>query len=145
LRGDENLIYAAKKDGDAMTDVIICVPSELPGGLEAELSRSLEDSDVYNFVRISDDIGDHQDIRIVSQRYGCHGVACVDPVEAISKRGASGLVVRAIGPDYLLRFTRTGIRIFISDEPTLLGSTKAYAAGRLKELTSRDFSSTRKR
>jgi len=142
---DESLIYTGKRNDGTVADEIVCIPSKLPGGLEAELSDSLEDSDVYNFVQISGDTANPENIKILSQRYSCHGVACVDPVVAISQRGASKLVVRAIGPDYLLRFAHEGIRIFVSDEPTVLGSTRAYAAGRLKELTLRDFPSARRK
>lgn len=130
-----------KKTDNKMSNALICVPSELPGGLEAILSDSLEDSDIYNFVEI-DKESKPLIISLASQRYSCHSVSCLDPVEAIVKKGASVLIVKAIGPDYLLRFLESPVRVLISNEKTVLDSVKRYITGQLAEMTRKDFSAS---
>lgn len=122
-----------------MVRMLICIPSELPGGLEAELSRSLEDSDVYNFVEI-DGGADPPRISLAFQRYSCHAAACLDPIEAIAKNGADAVIVKSIGPDYLLRFLGSRVRVLICEEKTVLASAKGYIAGQFGEMTWKDLS-----
>lgn len=124
-----------------MGKTIICVPSDLPGGLDARLSSSLEDSDVYNFIQI-EQIGNNQKISLKYQRFSCHAIVCLDPVEAIAKKGATAIVVRSIGPEYLIRFLQVGVKIYVGKENTVLDSARAFIAGKVEELTKMDFSST---
>lgn len=105
------------------------------------LSDSLEDSDVYNFVEIDKD-SNSPIISLAFQRYSCHSVSCLDPVEAIVKKGASVLIVKAIGPDYLLRFLETPVKVLISNEKTVLDSVKRYINGQLTKMTRKDFSAS---
>ncbi|MEM4262977.1 MAG: hypothetical protein QXY98_04500 [Thermoplasmata archaeon] len=124
-----------------MEKITICIPSDLPGGLDARPSKSLEDSDVYNFVQVERN-GNHEEISLKYQRFSCHAIACLDPVEAIAKKGAIAIVVRSISPEYLIRFLQAGVKIYVSNENTVLNSARAFVAGKVDELTRMDFSSS---
>ena len=124
-----------------MVKTLICIPSELPGGLEAELSKSLEGSDVYNFVEINRD-ANSSEISLAFQRYSCHAVACLDPIEAIAKKGAAAIIVRSISPDNLLRFLKSSVRVLISKNKTVQDSARQYINDKLTELARKDLSTS---
>ncbi|MDH4122885.1 MAG: hypothetical protein OEV21_02205 [Thermoplasmata archaeon] len=111
----------------------------MPGGLDSDVSRSLDDSDVYNYIDM-DDNAHPPKIELAFQRYSCQGVACLDPIEAIARKGVAALVVAQIGPDYLFRFLNEGIRVFAGASGKVSDAATQFLSNELKELSKKDFS-----
>jgi len=116
-----------------MSIKIICVPSDMPGGMSSPVSVNFEDSDVYNYIEISEEGNGSSIISFFSMRYNCSGVACVDPVDAISKK-ASVLIVSKISPSFFHRFLDEGIEVFDRASGTVSNSVESYVRGELKRL-----------
>lgn len=122
-----------------MSSMIICVPSDIPGGLGARVSPSFENSEVYNFLRIEAK-DDSQAIDLYSMRHSCQSGACLDPIDAIARK-ATTLIVSRISDDFLWRFLKEGTRLFTDATGTVLEAARAYSKGELRAITSGDFSS----
>lgn len=116
-----------------MGTVIVCVPSDMPGGINAAVSVSFEESDVYNYLEISQKGSGNSRISFSSMRYNCFGVACVDPVDAISKK-ALVLIVSKISPGFLHRFLDEDMEVFAQASGTVSTSAESYVRGELKSL-----------
>ncbi len=69
----------------------------------------------------------------IAQTRNCIG-ACIDPVEAIMRRGVEKVVVRSIGPSYLSRFRASGIRVFQADSERVEELMQALSHDALVEL-----------
>jgi len=112
--------------------ILICVASDLPGGLDALIGPAFEESEVYNFLERSDD---STEFRFHSMRHECTGTACVDPIDLISRRGTSVLIVAKISSSFLIRFLDSGVRVFEGASGRVRDATEDFVQGRLREIT----------
>lgn len=88
----------------------LCIPSPYPGGPSTPLSKEFELADMLDYYELDSDGSYGQ----FAQTRNCIG-ACIDPVEAIMRRGVEKIVVKGIGPSYLARFHSAGIKVYLAD------------------------------
>lgn len=70
---------------------------------------------------------------LMAQTRNCIG-ACIDPVEAIMRRGVERLIVKAIGSSYKSRFRSSGIRVYQADSEQVEELMRSVAGERLHEI-----------
>jgi predicted Fe-Mo cluster-binding NifX family protein len=69
----------------------------------------------------------------------CGGAACIDPVEAIVGRKVEVVVVTDISPSSLMRFNNAGVKVLVSQNPSVRVTLENLGDGELKELTMDDL------
>lgn len=111
----------------------VCIPSA-DSDRETSAARSFEEADLFDFY----DIRPQGSSELVARIRPCMN-GCSDPVEVVSMRGADAVIVAHISPHSLVRLRNAGVRILIADAGSVGELIESYVAGRLKEVTGRDF------
>jgi len=125
VRG-EKVICPCKQSAYRMR---ICIPSPYPGGPPTPVTATFEEAAMLDYYEVEQD-GSYSQI---AQTRNCIG-ACIDPVEAIMRRGVERVVVRSIGPSYLMRFRNAGVRVFLANSEEVDELIKSIAKDELKEM-----------
>lgn len=115
--------------------VKVCVPCESPGGPDSAITGPLEDSGVLDYYEVHPD----GTFEHTSQARNCGAAACVDPVDAIVGRKADAVIVASLSPSSLMRLHNGGVRVLVTDNPSVRASLDMLADGRLEELTMKRF------
>ena len=80
-----------------------------------------------------------------SQARNCGAATCVDPVEAIIGRGVEAVVVTSLSPSSLMRFHNAGVKVLVTDNPSVMVTLDMLARGGLQELTMEMFAALGKK
>lgn len=92
-----------------MSTVLIAVPSENPGGLDAGLGAHFGHCDLYTLVSVEDgNIGDVAVIPNVPHQQG----GCMAPVQYLAGKGVQRLIAGGMGLRPLMGFNQVGIEVF---------------------------------
>ncbi len=89
----------------------IAVPSNQPGGLEAEVSGHFGHCDLYTIVEIGDD--GLQSVRPLANPPHEHG-GCLAPVQLLADQGVTAILVGGLGRRPLMGFHQAGIEVYLA-------------------------------
>lgn len=91
--------------------MILAVPSEAPGGLDAELAMHFGHCDAFSLFTLDNG-------RVVSSQvvpFGEHG-DCLEPVNMLAEKGVTAIVAGGMGARPLAGFLASGIQPYFSGE-----------------------------
>ena len=95
--------------------MLLAVPSNNPGGLEAGRSDHFGHCDVFTLVKIEDNA--ITDVTLATnQEHGAGG--CMVPVQFLKDRGVDAIVVGGIGARPMQGFQEVGIVVYYADRNT---------------------------
>jgi len=108
--------------------LLLAVPSNNPGGLEAERSDHFGHCDLFTLIKIKD--GAVAEVTTVSnQEHGAGG--CMIPVQFLKGQNVDAIIVGGIGARPLQGFNEVGIDVFYADRNTVQ-NVQSVADGMLK-------------
>lgn len=114
-----------------MDKVIIAVPSEQPGGLEASLGAHFGHCDMYTLVSVED--GEIQDVRVIPNVPHQQG-GCMAPVQYLAANGVNRLIAGGMGFRPLMGFNQVGIDVFYGGVSRTVGdAVQAAIDGKLMQ------------
>ena len=96
--------------------LLLAVPSNNPGGLEAGRSDHFGHCDVFTIIKIKDDA--IVEVRIVSNQEHKAG-GCMVPVQFLKSNDVDAIVVGGIGARPLQGFIEVGIDVLYADRNTV--------------------------
>lgn len=97
---------------------VLAVPSNRPGGLEAERAGHFGRADCFTLVEIES--GVVASVRVVDNLPHVEG-GCGRPVQMLAEQGVSAIVVAGIGGRPLAGFNEAGIAVYFDNEVPLVG------------------------
>jgi predicted Fe-Mo cluster-binding NifX family protein len=108
---------------------IVALPSNAPGGLEAELCPHFGHCDVFTLVTV--DEGEVKDVAAMPAIAHEQG-GCMAPVQALASKGVTALVAGGMGMRPLMGFNQVGIDVFFNNGLNNVGqAVNAFTEGRL--------------
>lgn len=111
--------------------VLVAVPSDAPGGLDASPSAHFGHCAAYTVARIQD--GKIDDVQVVGNPGHEHG-GCVQPVKELAAKGVTALLAGGMGQRPLEAMREAGIKVYHSaGQLTVKAALEAFAAGKLSE------------
>ncbi len=113
----------------------VCVACQSPGGLEAEVTFPLEESELLDYYEV------HRggEIEHVAETMQCAG-SCSDVVEGIAMRGTEAVIVAGLTPAALLKFRNAGVRVLRAEGKPVRELIRAFSEDRLQEIGIDQFS-----
>lgn len=116
-----------------MSSVLIAVPSENPGGLDAAVGQHFGHCDMYTLVAVQDGaIGDVAVIPNVPHQQG----GCMAPVQYLAGKGVQRLIAGGMGFRPLMGFNQVGIEVYHGGGARTVGeAVKAAIEGRLMQFS----------
>lgn len=109
----------------------VCIPCESPGGPDAAIVGPFEETSVLDYY----DVGPDGEFAHTSQARNCGAATCVDPVDAIIGRGVEAVIVTSLSPSSLMRLHNGGVKVLVTDNPSVRVTLDLLARGELQELT----------
>lgn len=110
--------------------VMVAVPSEAPGGLDAAPSTHFGHCAAYTVATV--DNGAIKDVRVLPNNGHEHG-GCVQPVQELAKGGVRALLAGGMGMRPLSAMQEAGIKVYhTAGFATVKDALEAFAAGRLQ-------------
>ena len=117
-----------------MKKLVLAVPSDNPGGLEAPLNMHFGHCPVYTLVEVS--AGQVQKVSTFTNVSPVEG-SCSVSVRHISGRGINVLLVGGMGKNPLMTLKQSGVNVFYAGEYESVGqAVQAYLAGELRQFGS---------
>lgn len=111
--------------------ILVAVPSDAPGGLDASPSAHFGHCAAYTVARVAD--GAISDVRVLANPGHEHG-GCVQPVKELAKDGVKALLAGGMGQKPLEAMREAGIHVYHSaGQLTVKAALEAFAAGKLPE------------
>jgi predicted Fe-Mo cluster-binding NifX family protein len=110
----------------------VCVGTQFPGGMDARILFSLEDSELFDYFEMRED-GTFEHI---AQGRRC---LCADLIEPIIRRGIDAAVVKDLTTTSLFKFASAKVKVFVTQESSVRASLEALRSGTLEELGMRDL------
>lgn len=111
--------------------VMVAVPSEAPGGLEAKPSAHFGHCAAYTVAVVEN--GQLGEVKVVPNPGHEHG-GCVKPVEDLAGMGVTALIAGGMGQKPLEKMNELGITVFYSAGASSVGAAlDDFAAGRLQK------------
>lgn len=111
--------------------ILVAVPSEAPGGLDAAPSAHFGHCAAYTVADIEN--GVIKNTKIVQNQGHEHG-GCVQPVQELAKDGVTALLAGGMGARPLNAMAEAGIKVYYSvGHPTVKAALEAFAAGKLPQ------------
>jgi predicted Fe-Mo cluster-binding NifX family protein len=98
--------------------VLVAVPSEGSGGLEAERSGHFGRCDCFTLVEIGE--GVVKSVSVIDNPPHAEG-GCLRPVGILSAQGADAIIVAGIGGRPLAGFGEAGISVYFDDQTPAVG------------------------
>jgi FKBP-type peptidyl-prolyl cis-trans isomerase 2/predicted Fe-Mo cluster-binding NifX family protein len=98
--------------------MLIAVPSDAPGGLEAAISEHFGHSDVFTLVQVDD--GQVGEVTVLANESHQQG-GCMSPVMLLADRGAEALVAGGMGARPLQGFQQVGITVYYKEDAQTVG------------------------
>ena len=116
-----------------MDKIIIAVPSNAPGGLDAGIGAHFGHCDLYTLVEVQDnEMGEVTTLPNVPHQQG----GCMAPVQHLADNGVGVLIAGGMGMRPLMGFNQVGIDVFFgADAPDVRTAVEALMGGRLKRFT----------
>ena len=115
---------------DMSQSILVAVPSDAPGGLEAAPSAHFGHCDVYTLARVEN--GAVSDVRVLPNRGHEHG-NCLQPVQELAQQGVSALLAGGMGMSPLSAMQAAGVTVYHNAGQAPVGDAlKAFAAGQLQ-------------
>ena len=116
-----------------MEKMVIAVPSEHPGGLNAGIGAHFGHCDLYTLVSVEDDaIGDVSIIPNVPHQQG----GCMAPVQYLAGQGVQRLIAGGMGLRPLMGFNQVGIAVYHGGEARTVGeAVQAALENRLPQFS----------
>lgn len=90
--------------------MIIAVPSNAPGGFEAEMSRHFGHCDAYTLARVTE--AGIEEMGVIPNNGHASG-GCLQPVLLLARSGVQGIVAGGMGMRPLTGFRQAGITVYI--------------------------------
>jgi predicted Fe-Mo cluster-binding NifX family protein len=112
--------------------VKICVGTQWPGGHDAKILFSLEDSELFDYFETRED----GSFEHTAQARRC---LCADLVEPIIRREIDAVVVKDLTTTSLFKFASAKVKVYVTQEPSVKASLEALRSGTLEELGMRDL------
>ncbi len=107
--------------------MIIAIPSEFPGGLEAEVAPHFGHCAAFTLVQVED--GEVTKVGILPNQGHVQG-GCMAPVMLLKQAGADALISGGMGMRPLAGFQQVGIQVYFSEEEAIVGdAVKRVLAG----------------
>lgn len=114
-----------------MDSVLIAVPSENPGGLDAGLGAHFGHCDLYTLISIQN--GVIQDVQVVPNVPHQQG-GCMAPVQYLAGKGVQQLIAGGMGLRPLMGFNQVGIQVLHGGESRTVGeAVQSAIAGKLPQ------------
>ncbi|MEG2171871.1 MAG: NifB/NifX family molybdenum-iron cluster-binding protein [Desulfovibrionaceae bacterium] len=112
------------------TKMLIAVPSNAPGGLDASPSAHFGHCDVYTIATVND--GKVEEVHVHPNSGHDHG-NCLAPVLELAQQGVRVLIAGGMGMNPLRGLQEAGIQVYYSAGMENVGSIiAAFAAGSLQ-------------
>ncbi len=112
-----------------MENIMVAVPSEAPGGLDAAPSAHFGHCAAYTVAEIEN--GAIMNPRVVANQGHEHG-GCVQPVQELAKAGVKVLIAGGMGMRPLAAMQEAGIMVYHAQGyPTVKAVLEAFASGKL--------------
>lgn len=130
LEGGE-CAYSSENQGEhEMSEaILVAVPSEAPGGLDAAPSAHFGHCAAYTVAKVEN--GRIEDVEIVANKGHEHG-GCVQPVQELAQNGVKALLAGGMGMRPLNAMAEAGIKVYYSAGfSTVRDALEAFAAGKL--------------
>jgi predicted Fe-Mo cluster-binding NifX family protein len=110
---------------------VIAIPSQNPGGLDAELGAHFGHCDLYTVITVENDkVADVKVIPNVPHQQG----GCMAPVQHLASNGINQLIAGGMGLRPLMGFNQVGIKVYYGgDTQTVRQAVEAMLAGQLPE------------
>jgi predicted Fe-Mo cluster-binding NifX family protein len=109
------------------SSLVLAIPSNNPGGLEAEISEHFGHCDLFTLVDIQE--GKVASVDTVSNvEHGAGG--CMEPVKLLKDQGVQAIVVGGIGARPMQAFAEVSIDVYYADRNSL-GDVEAAVSGLL--------------
>lgn len=111
--------------------ILVAVPSDAPGGLDAAPSAHFGHCAAYTVAKVQD--GAISDVRIVPNQGHEHG-GCVQPVRELAAEGVKALLAGGMGQKPLAAMQEAGMKVYFnSGITTVKAALEAFAQGKLVE------------
>lgn len=116
-----------------METLIIAIPSELPGGLEAAVGQHFGHCDIYTIVEAKgEEIISVSTLPNMPHQQG----GCMAPVNHLATNGVNVLIAGGMGMRPLMGFQQVGVRVFMgANAPSVGHAVQAFLQGRLPAFT----------
>ncbi|SNS20905.1 Predicted Fe-Mo cluster-binding protein, NifX family [Humidesulfovibrio mexicanus] len=116
-----------------METIVIAIPSEMPGGLEAGVGQHFGHCDVYTIVEAQD--GKVQNVRTLPCVPHQQG-GCMAPVNHLAGNGVNVLIAGGMGMRPLMGFQQVGVQVYFgAGAPTVGHAVTAFLQGQLPAFT----------
>lgn len=110
--------------------ILVAVPSEAPGGLDAAPSAHFGHCAFYTVAKVEN--GQISDIHIVPNKEHEHG-GCAQPVQELAAQGVKALLAGGMGMKPLAAMQQSGIEVYYCvNQPTVGDALKAFGQGKLQ-------------
>ncbi len=114
-----------------MNSVLIAVPSENPGGLDAGLGAHFGHCDLYTLVSVAE--GTIQDVSVIPNVPHQQG-GCMAPVQYLAGKGVQQLIAGGMGLRPLMGFNQVGIQVLHGGQARTVGeAVQAAIEGKLPQ------------
>lgn len=116
-----------------METLIIAIPSELPGGLDAAVGQHFGHCDLYTIVEAKgEEILSVSTLPNVPHQQG----GCMAPVNHLATNGVNVLIAGGMGMRPLMGFQQVGVKVFMgANAPSVGHAVQAFLQGRLPAFT----------
>lgn len=92
-----------------MSSVLIAVPSENPGGLDAPIGAHFGHCDMYTLINVEN--GTIADVSVIPNMPHQQG-GCMAPVQYLASKGVRQLIAGGMGLRPLMGFNQVGIQVY---------------------------------
>lgn len=116
-----------------METLIIAIPSEMPGGLDASVGQHFGHCDIYTIVEAKgEEIISVSTLPNMPHQQG----GCMAPVNHLATNGVNVLIAGGMGMRPLMGFQQVGVRVFMgANAPSVGHAVQAFLQGRLPAFT----------
>jgi predicted Fe-Mo cluster-binding NifX family protein len=106
----------------------LCIPVEADQGLQSPVCAHFGSAPLFLFVDL-----DKDDYHTKPNQHLHDGHGGCMPLRALDGEAVDGLIVGGIGMGAINKLRAGGIRVFLSDQPTVELTIQAYKDGKLRE------------
>ncbi len=111
----------------------IAIPSENPGGMDANLGAHFGHCDLYTLVSVEN--GEVAEVNVIPNMPHQQG-GCMAPVQHLAQNGVKQLIAGGMGLRPLMGFNQVGIEVYHGGDAQTVGeAVKAMLAGRLPQFS----------
>lgn len=109
----------------------VCVPSFLPGGLDAQVSEHFGHCEVFTVIDVED--GKIVKAWPISNDDEGQEHTCAIPVQRVANEGVEHMIVGGIGQGPLVAFSQQNINVYSGASGTVEETVKRFIAGTLAD------------